>query len=416
MLTSLHIRRFKSFKKADIRLGPLTILIGANSSGKSNLRDAFRFLHGISRGYSVAEILGQKYGEEGTLQWRGIRGGIREVAFDDSETFTVNAVVKFSPKPGRKPWSLVYQIKVAIDKGGRPPCIVAESLKSVNDYLFFEGTTHDKLHLKVQYNRGRRKGRYPPSKTYINTTPILHQLADDPEVLTMSVKTFAKGVLESLRSFRFLDLSPGAMRIPSYPGQTVLGDRGENLSSVLYSICQTESMKKTLVEWIKELTPMDASDFEFPADQTGRVLVTLVEENGRRTSAYSASDGTLRFLAMIAALLGPEPAKLYFFEELDNGIHPTRLSLLLQLIERQVANGDIQMIATTHSPQLLGYLSEQALGNAFLTYRLPGKPEARIRRILDIPEARKVLERQDISRLHASGWLENAVAFLEGGE
>src|SRR5262249_4312216 len=154
--------------------------------------------------------------------------------------------------------------------------------------------------LKVPYNRGRRKGRYPPTKTYINSTPILSQIADDPEIKTGVVRVAAKKVLDELVSFRFLDLSPEAMRIPSLPGQTVLGDRGENLSSVLYAICADKGRKETLIEWVKELTPMDAKDFAFPSDQTGRILVTLVEEDDTQTSAYSASDGTLRFLAMIA--------------------------------------------------------------------------------------------------------------------
>ena len=58
---------------------------------------------------------------------------------------------------------------------------------------------------------------------------------------------------------------------------------------------------------------------------------------------------------MIAAMLGPKPAKFYFIEELENGIHPTRLHLLLQLIEQKVAEGNIQVVATSHSPQLLGF-------------------------------------------------------------
>ena len=215
---------------------------------------------------------------------------------------------------------------------------------------------------------------------------------------------------------RFLDLAPDAMRIPSLPGQDVLGDRGENLSSVLQSICESEASKQAILEWIRELTPQDVVDFEFVSDQTGKVLVTLIESNGQKTSAYSASDGTLRFLAMIAAFLGPKPAKFYFIEELENGIHPTRLHLLLQLIEQKVAEGNIQVVATSHSPQLLGFLSEKARKSAALVYRLPGQPDAKIRPILQIPEAERVLKEQDLARLHSSGWLEDAVAFLEGAE
>ena len=119
---------------------------------------------------------------------------------------------------------------------------------------------------------------------------------------------------------------------------------------------------------------------------------------------------------MIAALFGPKPAKFYFFEEIDNGIHPTRLHLLLQLIEQRVKDAAIQVVATTHSPQLLGFLSKESREFASLVYRLEGEKEGRICRILDIPDAKKVLESQSLGRLHESGWLENAVAFMKPAE
>ena len=65
MLTHLRLERFKNFREADLSLGPLTLLAGTNASGKSNLRDAFRFLHGIAREYTLAEIIGQTNGEGG---------------------------------------------------------------------------------------------------------------------------------------------------------------------------------------------------------------------------------------------------------------------------------------------------------------------------------------------------------------
>ncbi|MCP4283416.1 MAG: AAA family ATPase, partial [Gammaproteobacteria bacterium] len=194
-----------------------------------------------------------------------------------------------------------------------------------------------------------------------------------------------------------------------------LGDRGENLSSVLQAICEEQQQKQALLEWIRELTPMDASDFEFVPDQTGKILLTLVEENGSRTSAYSASDGTLRFLAIIAALLGPKPAKFLFFEELENGLHPSRLHLLLRLMERKTSQGDIQIVNTTHSPQFLRFLSTDALQHASLTYRLAGTAEGRIKRIFDIPDAQRLIEEQDIANLHESGWFED-VMFLDEAE
>ena len=62
MITSLRLIDFKNFTDETLHLGPFTVIIGANASGKSNIRDAFRFLHGIGRGYTLAENIGGKYG------------------------------------------------------------------------------------------------------------------------------------------------------------------------------------------------------------------------------------------------------------------------------------------------------------------------------------------------------------------
>ena len=76
MITSLRLKDFKNFCDQTLHVGPFTVIVGANASGKSNIRDAFRFLHGVSRGYSLAEIAGGKH-EAG---WKPIRGATNEIA------------------------------------------------------------------------------------------------------------------------------------------------------------------------------------------------------------------------------------------------------------------------------------------------------------------------------------------------
>lgn len=412
MIQSLRLTNFKNFQDATLSLGKLTLLVGTNASGKSNLRDAFRFLHGMARGYNLAEIIGEKYIEGGVLQWKGIRGGVREVArygtsFSRLETRIVIEDV-----------TLTHRIAIDLgDNGGRPR-IARESLE-YNDKMAFDShpnedppTQTDPPFLYVRLPRDKQNRKHGKRLQFSDQQPILTQFPCHRQT-KLELRVYANGAIDSLSSMRFLDLTPEAMRLPSLPGQIILGDRGENLSSVLQVICEAPEKKQAILEWIRQLTPLDVEDFDFVADQTGRILVTLIEAGGRRTSAYSASDGTLRFLAMIAAMLGPDPARFYFFEELDTGIHPTRLQLLLQLIEQTVSREDIQVVATTHSPQMLGFLGESSREAATLVYRLPHHGEARLRRILDIPEARQVLATRTLGRLHESGWLENAVTFLE---
>ena len=418
MITQLRLRNFKNFEDATLTLGPLTVIAGANAAGKSNLRDAFRFLHGIGRGYSMAEIIGEKWSAGGVREWAGMRGGLREVATHGHDSFSLevkNVRLRTSTKRvlGN---TLVYSIETELnDEDGRPR--VRDELLFVEGYSLpiFKRSHLEKDHLKLVLPRYGKPGRHPPSKRYINFFPMLPQIITD-RTESVHVQSWCRLMRDQLASCRFLDLSPSAMRLPSIPGQVVLGDRGDNLSSVLQAVCADDAKKSALLDWVRQLTPMDAVDFDFPADQTGRVLLTLVEADDRRTSAYSASDGTLRLLAILAALLGPEPARFYFLEELENGIHPNRLALLVQLLETTTVQGKTQVVATTHSPQLLRLLSRESLEHASVVYRLPGTSAGRIKRIVDIPHIREVLETQDLARLHESGWLEDILNFSEAPE
>lgn len=76
MFKKLTLKNFKNFKDAELTLGPFTVIVGANATGKSNIREAFRFLHGIGRGYNLSEIFGEKL-QGGSPIWSGIRGGYK---------------------------------------------------------------------------------------------------------------------------------------------------------------------------------------------------------------------------------------------------------------------------------------------------------------------------------------------------
>ena len=160
---------------------------------------------------------------------------------------------------------------------------------------------------------------------------------------------------------------------------------------------------------------MDARDFEFPADPiTGRAQLVIREGNGRAVSAYGASDGTLRFIAMLAALLGKNPASLYFFEEIDNGIHPARVSLLVDFLERQTAKCDTQVITTTHSPDMLTLVNDTTFESAAIVYRDENSEDGIVRPISDLPNVRNLRKSSGLGRLHSIGWMEDALAFSGG--
>ena len=428
MIASLRLFHFKNFADETLHVGPFTVIVGANASGKSNIRDAFRFLHGIGRGYTLAEILGGKWGPGGQAEWRGIRGAPNEVGRVSGTAPGNGFALQVRLELGNS--ATTYLIEVArseADAGGFR--VIRESLSQgslstgswENVY-----TSHPldggplpeydetRLSLRMAKTRGQRK--QGNSVAVRSNQPALTQLREH-KWLAKTHKDNAQKVIDALASMRFLDLIPDRMRQPSFPGQTILGDGGENLPTVLRQVCADAKRRKTLTGWVRALTPMDVADFQFPVDQvTGLVQLVVLEKDGRTCSAYSVSDGTLRFLAMLAALLADDPTGFYFFEEIDNGIHPARQWLLLELIEKQTAKGATQVVTTTHSPGLLTSVNDSTFKNTSLVCRPETATDAIIRPVAELPGAGRLRTSQGLGRLLMGGWMEDMIAFAEGAE
>ncbi len=418
MIASIRLENFTNFAKETLNLGPFTVIVGANASGKSNIRAAFRFLHGIGRGYTLAEIFGGKYGPGGQVEWGPIRGAANEMARVGHTSFSITT----KSKPTGVEAPTLHRIEVGIGNGTEFRVTMEELVENGYEATY---TSHppgsdpvreqgDDGHLLLRMAKKNEQRKYGDRLAVRSDQPALTQIQSAKRVIR-AYKDGAQAIIDSFASMRFLDLAPDRMRQPSFPGQTVLGDSGENLPTVLQGICADDGRRETLAEWLRELTPMDVKDFEFPVDPTtGRIGLAIRETNNRAVSAYSASDGTLRFLAMMAALLGPNPARLYFIEEIENGIHPSRLHLLIDLIETQTAKSGIQVVTTTHSSELLTMMSDNTFNDASVVCRLPDDAEAIIRPVSELPRAEKLRKSQGLGRLLASGWMEDALAFTEG--
>jgi predicted ATPase len=110
-------------------------------------------------------------------------------------------------------------------------------------------------------------------------------------------------------------------------------------------------------------------------------------------------------------MLGTDPARFYFFEEMENGIHPNRAHLLVNLLQDSTRKGAIQVVGTTHSPALLNFLDAQALKDASLVYKAGSV--SKIRSFADIPALSQVMPESLPGELFGSGWFEDVVSLME---
>jgi predicted ATPase len=396
MLTSLRLRNFKSFADAHAPFGPLTLLVGANASGKSNVLEALRLLKGLG-----AEHLQLEQVLAGTVGWTGIRGGISEAVRTGADAFVLESSWCVAPRQPEQPVvSLNHLIECAVTPN---PMIRREKLQDIGreETLFEtemdEGGSIVATGSMVPGGRIRREARFS----------VLAFL--DLELLEQSSERARSLVQKGLEEIHLLDVVPSAMRGYVPQKRRVLGENGENLSAILWQLCKEPEQKQELVAWLSELCSPELADIEFSTTDEGDVMLRLVEKDGSKVSARSLSDGTLRFLGELVALRTAPEGSVILLEEMGRELHPSRVHLLVEYLESITEERGIQVIATTHSPLVLEALGSEARGNVVALGHVPGQPGTVMKRVADLPRFEEVVERRGLAYLFTTNWLEQAL-------
>ena len=400
MISRIIIRNFKSLRHVDLSLGRLNLFIGTNASGKSNFLDALRIVQGIGNGFTISEILDGKPRSATSDVWEGIRGGSLNAIFAGAEE-TEGVTIEAHGVLG-KPW----MFKIAFSpKSGRV----------LSEYLEVGGTIYESVGvssrrfptIKVRYYPGTR-GR-PPDFTFESSRPVLGQFLEHPDIKNELDKKLASGVVSLLANAQQVDPSPPVLQRYSLSHRVErLGDRGENFAALVQTICQEEKAKSAYLAWLRELRPAEVDDVGTLSGAVGEPLFML-SERGQTFAAPVLSDGTLRFAAIAAAFFQPEMPRVMTIEEIENGIHPSRLRLLVELLVSQTKSGKTQLFATTHSPTTLAWLTETEYRTTFVCKRDEETGESTIRPLTDVPHFSEVSGKYPLSDLFAEGWLEAAL-------
>ena len=95
-------------------------------------------------------------------------------------------------------------------------------------------------------------------------------------------------------------------------------------------------------------------------------------------------------------------------EEIGNGIHASRVQLLMELIRTQAETRNTQVIATTHSATVLEWLQEDDYKTTFFCRRDESTGESRICSLADVPHFTDAVKNAPVSELFSEGWLEMA--------
>ncbi|MCG6862225.1 MAG: AAA family ATPase [Chromatiaceae bacterium] len=339
MIDSLSLLNFKSFKEATLPLAPLALMIGANASGKSNAIEGIRFLSWLAEGRRLDDLMSAVQSED-----QRVRGTIGDLVYRSSagaEPHSGGDVFGFRCRTRiNRGEDFEIQIHVS-DQGMR---VVSERIStpssSVPLYMVDEPAGRFSHEVTVRYNnfaRGGTKPQIPCSDQQAIFTQLETPARFSTRTAQKEIPRVVGGYRKFLEDILFLDPSPRAMRRYSFIVDKNLKDDGVNLSSVLYDLCEEQQRADQVLEFIRALPEQDIGGISFLETQRKEVMVQLSETFAGRERTWDAgllSDGTLRVLAIAAALLSAREGALVIVEEIDNGVHPSRAGILLDNIQR----------------------------------------------------------------------------------
>jgi predicted ATPase len=324
-LQSLRIRNFKAVVDSKtVKLGPLTAFIGNNGAGKSSLIEALETYQSIVRdGLDVA-----------MQRWLGIEH-VRHKGQEAKERLgqAVNPI-SFELALGDSPRKVQrLALTVNNDPAANRMFIVDERVTGSDGM----GWARDQLAGEGAHSEGR-------------------------SMLTMPRKAFAT-VASDVLAWQFLTMSPERMGLP-VPQQRTKGDvrlanDGSNVADFLLDLRRQDPKAfDGIVETMAYVLPY-ARDIQptLSSSEIERKAWLQLSEDTFKVPGWLLSTGTLRMLALLALLRHPKPPPLIVVEEIENGLDPRSIHLIVGEIRSAVLSGITQVIVTTHSPYLLDLLT-----------------------------------------------------------
>ncbi|MDA0632478.1 ATP-binding protein [Nonomuraea sp. MCN248] len=427
-LLQLRLTSFKTFRDALLPLGDMTLLIGRNSSGKSNALDGLEVLSRLAEGGDIVDSLDSRRVDEGPL-----RGGIAGCPPHGADIFQLGCQVLNPERVGNAYFLIEFDVEIRV----RPePQIISESLRAfsgklrntrdpsgraLHTLLHAERSSGSSGSIEATWYNGRRgrdpKAAFRSSRLLTAQLPLRLELTTETE---RHVATAAQDVLHTLRGVFHLDPVPHLMRqyVPSRDIR--LRRTAENISAVVEHLKQVDpTAYERLLRHAQALVDHDISGIELIRSELDDLMLAL-REDGATTPAREMSDGLLRFIAIATALLRQgmdldlsrrDPADggatpLLVIEELENGLHPSQASQLLRLVKSATEERTAQIVFTTHSPALLSALSQEDHRSVVVTTRDRATGLSHLTKLPDLPGYPSLMAQGDLGAIITSGLLE----------
>jgi predicted ATPase len=404
------------------------VLIGTNASGKSNLVEALEFLRRMATGETVDVAL------NGDRSLPPIRGGSQEAIFKVNQlskpkhSFTLKIVVEennqdylytiitaaFSLQIRKEFIEWGFQNKAILNQNDRfyssqRSCLFTRNFK-LSNYDSINGVDSRTV-LKNKPNvdiDNYQKLEAVKSDKYPDFYSQLKAVKSDEFINKFS---------SELRSILIINPLPDRMRDYSKLSEKLESD-ASNIAGVLAALPDEKKLEieSTLSHYLEHFPEGDIK--KIWAEKVGRLgtdaMLYCQEEwqPGQITEidARSMSDGTLRLLGILTALLTRPEGSLIVIEEIDNGLHPSRAELLVKILREIGTKRKIDLLITTHNPALLDALGPEIIPFVTVVHRDAETGESKLTLLEDIENLPKLLATGSLGKLATKGTIEKTLA------
>jgi len=336
MIDKISIKNFKAIQSATIKLSDISVFVGNNGSGKSSVIEALQtlqnvLLHGLSAGFNE--------------RWFGlehIRNTSANAKVSGKKLFENDIEIELQGKIESEKYK--YKVCFNTNRSGDLYLITHESLVRGKTEVFKSEVIDEK----------------GVTEFFINNEPIPTSRIANNLVLfdknLISQLPFAIKFTNYISSWQFLSLEPEQMYFPvrrDYSATSVrMKSTGENLADVFSRMQDNPSISDIILDKMKYVLPdLDNVGREDISIQKQIYLFLQEHNNKRRLPSWLFSSGTLRILAILAILNSETPPPVVFIEEIENGLDPRTLNLLVE--EMRGLLPEHQFVTTTHSPYFL---------------------------------------------------------------
>ena len=374
LIEKIRLRNILSFgdKGEEITLEPLNIIIGQNASGKSNLVDVIKLLRSLPQEKGLVNFI-SKNGGIGEWIWKGKQDSKTaeiEVLFEGIEINLAKLTLKNSIKYSINIKESNFRSEIEEEKIEEAEMRFVDSESLVWFYRYVDNkaelarrvykknpSIESRLEASIEETGFKTGSRYELEEVRLSSNEsILSQIRDHfyhPQI------SYLGEVLREARIYTDISVNRPSSKIRS-PQITdgindFLDEDALNLFLVLNSLELKGGTKALILEYLKKFVP-SFQDYLF--NILGGTVQLFIREEGleKPISAMRLSDGTLRYLCLLAILCHPEPPPLICIEEPETGLHPDILPTIAELMIE--ASQRTQLIVTTHSDILVSAFSE----------------------------------------------------------